>query len=506
MSTSSVYSPPAPAASLAPSRQALIELDSVALRFRIFTDRSPLLKQFVLNKVLRRHKMMIQNYEDFWLYRNLTMRIEHGDRVGIIGSNGAGKSTLLKVMSGIYHPTSGSIRVRGRIAPLIELGGGFNPELSGRENIFLNGALLGFSHKEMAHKVEAILDFANLREFAQMPVKYYSSGMVLRLGFSIATDIVPEILLLDEIFSAGDAEFRQKAQARMHELLTASHIVVLVSHELGLVKEVCNRVIWIDHGCVVMDGEPDDVCDAYLQKRYPPGFHVTQTADMWQKNPLAHLGVAERPKPVSPELLERLPAVEYYQPLYGVIDPGKPVRPCRDRAEAIERALAPLGRNIKLIEFGSSLGFFPFYFADRGIQTHGWDFRPQNVAVAEAVQRLNGLPVAFETKALTIDSAREIPPGAFDVALIMSVLHHVVHERGLEYVQELLATVLERIPTLVLEIALRHEEVKFPWRDSQPEDPLALLARCPNAKVRKIGEFKTHLSPVLRPTYLVQRG
>jgi ABC-type polysaccharide/polyol phosphate transport system ATPase subunit len=257
-----------------------VVLDHVALRFRVFADHSPLLKQFILNQVLGRNRQ-IQHHQDFWLYRDLNLTIEHGQRVGIVGSNGAGKSTLLKVISGIYHPTSGSLRIRGRIAPLIELGGGFNPELSGLENIYLNGAFLGFSHREMADKVDRILDFANLREFSQMPVKYYSSGMVLRLGFSIATDIVPEILLLDEIFSAGDAEFRVKAQARMHELLTSSHIVVFVSHDLAMVQEVCNRAIWIDHGLVVLDGAPREVCQAYVEKRYPPGFQITTTASMW---------------------------------------------------------------------------------------------------------------------------------------------------------------------------------------------------------------------------------
>lgn len=265
---------------LPPEQMARIELNHVALRFRTFADHSPLLKQFVLNRILGRHRQ-IQQHQDFWLYRDLNLTIEHGQRIGIIGSNGAGKSTLLKMICGIYHPSGGNIFVRGRIAPLIELGGGFNPELSGLENIFLNGAILGFSHNQMQQKVDRILDFANLREFSQMPVKYYSSGMVLRLGFSIATDIVPEILLLDEIFSAGDAEFRAKAHERMQNLLNASHIVVFVSHDIDMVQDVCNRVIWIDHGLVAMDGSPQEVCQAYLEKRYPPGFQNTTTAAMW---------------------------------------------------------------------------------------------------------------------------------------------------------------------------------------------------------------------------------
>lgn len=247
--------------------QVLIELKDASLRFRKYGDRNPSLKQTVLNKIFRR---TYSATSDFWIYHDLNLRIEHGERVGVIGPNGAGKSTLLKMISGIYYPSSGMVRVVGMIAPLIELGAGLNPELSGRENIFLMGALLGFSPKVMNAKIEHVLEFAGLAEFGQTPIKYYSTGMLLRLAFSIATDVDPEILLVDEVFAGGDVEFVKKATSRMHELMDASNIVVLVSHNLRLVRDMSNRVIWIDHGRIVQDGDPDEVCSEY-EKRYETG-------------------------------------------------------------------------------------------------------------------------------------------------------------------------------------------------------------------------------------------
>lgn len=239
---------------------ALIDLRDVTLRFRRYGDTRPTLKQTVLNRIFRRQ---FKTVSEFALYDGLSLTVGRGERLGVIGHNGAGKSTLLKMISGIYRPTRGVVRVRGRVAPLIELGAGFNPELSGVENIYLNGAVLGFSQAEMRAKVEGILEFAGLREFANTPVKYYSSGMTLRLAFSIATDVEPEVLLVDEIFAAGDQEFVAKARQRMQKLIDASHIMVFVSHSLPLVRELCNRVVWLDHGKVVRDGSPAEVVGAY---------------------------------------------------------------------------------------------------------------------------------------------------------------------------------------------------------------------------------------------------
>ncbi len=241
--------------------QTEIDLANVSMCFRSYGDSIPSFKQTVLKKLLRRES---SQRREFWLYRDLNLTIEHGSRVGILGPNGAGKSTLLRMICGIYYPTKGTIRVTGRVAPLIEIGAGMLPELSGAENIVLNGVLLGFRHREMLEKVDRIIDFAGLQEFRDMPIKYYSTGMLMRLAFSTATDIDPEILLIDEVFGGGDAEFVERAKARMDQLLDDSNIVVLVSHQLELIRQVCTRAIWIERGRIVQDGEPCAVTEQYL--------------------------------------------------------------------------------------------------------------------------------------------------------------------------------------------------------------------------------------------------
>ena len=205
------------------------------------------------------------------------------------------------------------------------------------------------------------------------------------------------------------------------------------------------------------------------------------------------------------ELEQCLNRVEFYQPLYGIAGFENPLRRCRDRALAIAAALHPLGENFRLIDFGSSLGYFPFFFADRGITTTGFDIKPANTAVALATQRLNGLPATFQTRPLDLNTVCSISPGECDVALILSVLHHVTHNCGIDYVVQLLAQLLARVPTLVLELAHRNEEVRFAWRRSLPEDPLDILSGCDNFRVEIIGHFPSHLSNSARPMYLVTR-
>jgi O-antigen chain-terminating methyltransferase len=215
--------------------------------------------------------------------------------------------------------------------------------------------------------------------------------------------------------------------------------------------------------------------------------------------------IEDSPVPATPELERCLNAAEPYQPLYGIAGFEPPLRRCRDRAVAIEAALAPLGAGFRLIDFGSSLGYFPFYFADRGALATGFDLRPENTAVALSTQRLNGLAANFRTAALDLDTVCALAPGDYDVALALSVLHHLTHRFGLEYVTVLMAELLARIPTLVIELAHRDEDVRFAWRESLPEDPLAILLRCPGATVRLLGEFPSHLSGARRPMYLVTK-
>ncbi|MBK5528324.1 ABC transporter ATP-binding protein [Pseudomonas sp. TH08] len=240
-----------------------ISIKNLNLNFRLYHDKGQSLKEFFAGLLKRRGKV---KYTEFRALKDLNLEITHGDRIGIVGHNGAGKSTLLKAICGIYHPTEGSVTVNGRIAPLLEIGAGFNVELSGRDNIYLNGAILGYS-TSMLKKIEPeIIEFTGLAEFIDTPVKYYSTGMYMRLAFAIATAVHPDILILDELFAGGDAEFIDKALLRMHEFIDSSSIMVFVSHQPDLLKKLCNRVIWIDHGSIVEDGLPEVVINKYLSK------------------------------------------------------------------------------------------------------------------------------------------------------------------------------------------------------------------------------------------------
>jgi len=241
----------------------LVEVSDVSLRFVSYYDKQYSLKRAAIDLLLRRESPV--PVSEFWALRNVSFAIEKGERLGIIGSNGAGKSTLLRLMARIYPPTSGTLTVHGTVAPLIEMGAGFNPELSGTDNILLNGAMLGFSRREMQAKVDGIYDFTGLREFAELPLKYYSSGMYTRLAFAIATEIDPEILLIDESLGAGDAAFLEKARSRILDLLDRSHVVVIVSHDLRILRELCNRGIWMRRGEVAGDGPIEEVIDCYLE-------------------------------------------------------------------------------------------------------------------------------------------------------------------------------------------------------------------------------------------------
>jgi hypothetical protein len=214
----------------------------------------------------------------------------------------------------------------------------------------------------------------------------------------------------------------------------------------------------------------------------------------------------EFPVPAPPELIEQcFSRVEYYQPLYGVTGVEGPLRSCRDRAVVIEAALESLGRRFSLVDFGSSLGYFPFFFADRGAQTTGVDINPENTAVALATQRVNGLNATFKTAPLDLNTVSAISPGEFDVALALSVLHHITLRRGIEYVTQLVAELLARIPILIVELAHRDEDVNFAWRESLPEDPLEIVSACPDIQVHRLGDFSSHLSLSVRPMYLITR-
>ena len=243
-----------------------VELEDVGLRFVKYHDKHYSLKRAVLDLLLQRENP--RPVSEFWALQGLNLQLRRGERLGVIGPNGAGKSTLLRLLARIYPPTTGSLKVHGDVAPLIEMGAGFNPELSGADNILLNGAMLGFSRKEMEARSAGILEFTGLAEFADLPLKYYSSGMTMRLAFAIATEVDPDVLLIDESLGVGDAAFVDKAKARIRLLLERSNVVVVVSHDMASLREICNRGIWLKRGRIIADGPIDDVIDDYLAEAH----------------------------------------------------------------------------------------------------------------------------------------------------------------------------------------------------------------------------------------------
>ncbi|MBU6185561.1 MAG: ABC transporter ATP-binding protein [Synechococcales bacterium] len=239
----------------------VIRLDHVSLWRRTQEEFSYDLKKTILNLVQGRYRSPSKKQ----ILNNIDLVIHQGEKVGIIGANGSGKSTLLKIICGIFTPTSGTVRVRGKIAPLIELGGGFEPEISVVDNIIFYGILLGFSKQEMKGKISSILEFAQLEEYAEIPVKALSSGMTARLGFSIATDVKPDILILDEVLSVGDAHFQSKSKQRMDQLWQANTTVLLVSHDLDFLQKTCNSAILLDKGNIKFIGSVHEAIKIYLE-------------------------------------------------------------------------------------------------------------------------------------------------------------------------------------------------------------------------------------------------
>ncbi|MGH9441786.1 MAG: ABC transporter ATP-binding protein [Thermoanaerobaculia bacterium] len=236
----------------------MIRLENVSLRYRIVRGAGWSLK----SHVIRLLKGQVR-YEELEAIRGISLTIPGGQSIGVIGPNGAGKSTLLKMIARVHRPSSGRVVVEGSVSPLLELGLGFSGELTGRENVFLQGTLLGFSRAEMKRRIDRIVAFAELEEFIESPIRTYSTGMVARLAFSVATDVDPDVLIVDEALSVGDERFGAKCQVRMEGFRKAGKTVVIVSHSLGTIRESCERVIWINHGRLVADGPAFKVANAY---------------------------------------------------------------------------------------------------------------------------------------------------------------------------------------------------------------------------------------------------
>lgn len=238
-----------------------VEVNNVSMHFNMNKDKIDNLKEYCI-KLFKRQLF----FEDFTALQDISFKIEAGDTFGIIGLNGSGKSTLLKVISGILKPTTGSVKVTGTIAPLIELGAGFDPDLTARENIFLNGSVLGFSREFMREKFDEIVEFSELQDFVDVPIKNFSSGMVARIGFSVATIVKPDILICDEILAVGDYKFQEKCEQRIKDLMSGGTTVILVSHSIQQVERICNHILWLEHGKMKAIGGKE------LIPQYQPDF------------------------------------------------------------------------------------------------------------------------------------------------------------------------------------------------------------------------------------------
>ena len=243
------------------SNDFVITVDNISMDYKVSKDKIDTLKEFFI-RTLKRNK---PNVKTISALKNLSFDISKGDRVGIVGFNGAGKSTLLKLLAGVYSPTSGSIKIKGKIAPLLELGAGFDMNYTGKANIFLNGAFLGYSEEFLKEKYDEIVEFSELGESINYHVKTYSSGMRAKLGFSIATIVEPDILIIDEILSVGDIKFQRKSSDKIRSLINSGITVLLVSHSVGQIRELCNKAMWIDDGELKMYGDVNLVCDEYVK-------------------------------------------------------------------------------------------------------------------------------------------------------------------------------------------------------------------------------------------------
>ena len=241
----------------------MIDVDHVSMRFNLGIDKGFSLKQGFID-LFNKEKRKQKKKNEFWALKDVDFKIKKGEVVGFIGSNGAGKSTLLKVVAGVMKPTKGRVLAYGNICPMIELGAGFDMDLTARENIYLNGAVMGYSKELINSKFEEIVEFSELKEFLDVPVRNFSSGMVARLAFSIATIVEPEILIVDEILSVGDNAFQAKSEAKMLSMINGGTTVLFVSHSIEQIKKICNQVIWIEHGKIQKVGGKE-VCDEYIE-------------------------------------------------------------------------------------------------------------------------------------------------------------------------------------------------------------------------------------------------
>ena len=243
----------------------MIKVKNVSMRFNLGIEKNFSLKQFFIDTLSPKKRIDKKEKKQFWALSDVSFEVKKGEVLGFVGTNGAGKSTLLKIIAGVMKPTKGTVEIGGNICPMIELGAGFDMDLTARENIFLNGAVLGYSKEFIEEKFDEIVDFSELHDFLNVPVRNFSSGMVARLAFSIATVVDPEILIVDEILSVGDIAFQDKSQKKMRSMIGGGTTVLFVSHSIAQIKDLCDRVVWLEHGQTQEIGPANEVCEKYKQ-------------------------------------------------------------------------------------------------------------------------------------------------------------------------------------------------------------------------------------------------
>lgn len=241
-------------------KETIISVDHVSMKFNLSSEKFDSFKEYVIKSIKKQ-----VSYDEFWALKDVSFDVQKGDSLGLIGLNGSGKSTMLKTIAGVLKPTEGRVAIHGNIAPLIELGAGFDMDLTARENVFLNGALLGYSRTHMESEYENIVEFSELSDFMNVPVKNFSSGMVSRLAFAIATIGTPDILIVDEVLSVGDFRFQEKCEARIGNMMGKDTTVLFVSHSIDQVRKICNKIAWLEKGKLKMFGDAEAICNLYAE-------------------------------------------------------------------------------------------------------------------------------------------------------------------------------------------------------------------------------------------------
>jgi ABC-type polysaccharide/polyol phosphate transport system ATPase subunit/SAM-dependent methyltransferase len=395
----------------------VIRLEQVSVVYRAPRERINTFKEYVI----RLAKGGIK-HDEFRALNEVTFDIRRGEVFGIIGHNGAGKSTLLKVVSRVLKPTEGRVWVKGRLAPMLELGAGFHPELTGRENVFLNGTLLGYSHAQMEELFDEIVEFAELQDFIDAPLRTYSTGMSVRLGFAVATATRPDVLVVDEVLSVGDEPFQAKCAARIADFRSEGTAILLVTHDSRLALQMCDRAVWLDHGAVRGLGDTLTVIAAYQQHYGKPG----EFAEPLPLNAIKQLQTEE-----VGELEARVLEKSWYYPF---VLPSDNAVDCQldegiqrihtDRLHMIFQALRPVVHEqwnaISCLDIGCNQGYFAANLAARGCQkVVGLDLRPQNVADADLIRQVYGLQnLSFHVADINSHEAQE----QYDVVMMLSLL------------------------------------------------------------------------------------